>query len=192
MTTTANFRIRPDRFPSLQSLDHYDHVIYFNTFAKILTPSMRTAFFILPYSLLDKYEQMYRYFNSALPSFNQIALSNFIASGDFERHLRKLVKINEHKYNLLLKSIHTFLSSYMDIVDTPAGSHIIVRIRNCTNQQKLIDALKNKEISIYGVQQYFHSRPTSEDIFLLGFSSLEEDEIPCACEALSKALSELL
>lgn len=30
--------------PSLQSLDHYDHVIYFNTFAKILTPSMRTAF----------------------------------------------------------------------------------------------------------------------------------------------------
>ena len=85
-----------------------------------------------------------------------------------------------------------FLSSYMDIVDTPAGSHIIVRIRNCTNQQKLIDALKNKEISIYGVQQYFHSRPTSEDIFLLGFSSLEEDEIPCACEALSKALSELL
>ena len=89
-------------------------------------------------------------------------------------------------------SSQPFLSSYMDIVDTPAGSHIIVRIRNCTNQQKLIDALKNKEISIYGVQQYFHSRPTSEDIFLLGFSSLEEDEIPCACETLSKALSKLL
>ncbi len=96
---------------------------------------------------------------------NQIALSNFIASGDFERHLRKLVKINEHKYNLLLKSIHTFLSSYMDVVDTPAGSHIIVRIRNCTNQQKLIDALCEKSISIYGVQQYFHTGTASEDIF---------------------------
>lgn len=178
--------------PSLQSLDHYDHVIYFNTFAKILTPSMRTAFFVLPYSLLDKYEQMYRYFNAALPSFNQIALSNFIASGDFERHLRKLVKINEHKYNLLLKSMHTFLSSYMDVVDTPAGSHIIVRIRNCTNQQKLIDALCEKSISIYGVQQYFHTGTASEDIFLLGFSSLEESEIPEACEALARALSELL
>ena len=178
--------------PSLQSLDHYDHVIYFNTFAKILTPSMRTAFFVLPYSLLDKYEQMYRYFNSALPSFNQIALSNFIASGDFERHLRKLVKVNERKYNLLLKSIHTYLSSYMDIVDTPAGSHIIVRIQNCTNQQNLIDALKEKSISIYGVQQYFHTKPVPEDIFLLGFSSLEEKEIPDACKALAKALAELL
>ena len=51
-------------------------------------------------------------------------------------------------------SSQPFLSSYMDIVHTPAGSHIIVRIRNCTNQQKLIDALKNKEISIYGVQQF--------------------------------------
>ena len=41
-------------------------------------------------------------------------------------------------------SSQPFLSSYMDIVDTPAGSHIIVRIRNCTNQQKLIDALRRR------------------------------------------------
>ena len=80
----------------------------------------------------------------------------------------------------------------MDIVDTPAGSHIIVRIQNCTNQQNLIDALKEKSISIYGVQQYFHTKPVPEDIFLLGFSSLEEKEIPDACKALAKALAELL
>lgn len=184
------YQTRP--IPSLQSLDRYDHVIYFNTFAKVLTPSMRTAFFILPYSLLDKYEQMYRYFNAALPSFNQIALSDFIASGDFEKHLRKLVKTNEKKYSLLIKCIQTSLAPYMDIVDTPAGSHIIVRIRQCKNQQNLIDCLKEKQIAIYGVQEYWHVKPAPEDIFLLGFSSLEEKDIPAACEALARSLSELL
>lgn len=184
------YQTRP--IPSLQSLDVYDHVIYFNTFSKVLTPSMRTAFFILPYSLLEKYEQMYRYFNAALPSFNQVALSDFISSGDFEKHLRKLVKTNEKKYRILMKSIRTYLGNYMDIVDTPAGSHIIVRISGCKNQQKLIDNLKNYKIAIYGVREYWHTSRAPEDIFLLGFSSLDEKEIPSACEKLALALGELL
>ena len=36
------------------------------------------------------------------------------------------------------------------------------------------------------MQQYFHTGTASEDIFLLGFSSLEESEIPDACEALAR------
>lgn len=184
------YQTRP--IPALQSLDKYGHVIYFDTLSKVLTPSMRTAFFILPYPLLEKYEQMYQYFNSSLPSFNQMAMAEFISSGDFERHLRKLIKINEKKCRTLIKNINIYLKKHVEIIDTPAGSHIIVRIKHCIDQQKLINDLKRYQIAIYGVKEYWHTSSAPEDIFLLGFSSLNEKEIPSACQQLAEALDCLL
>ena len=188
----SDFTYQSRPIPALQGLDKYGHVIYFNTLSKILTPSMRIAFFILPLPLLEIYREMYRYFNSALPTYHQIALTEFMASGDFERHLRKIIRSNEKKCGILIDSIRTCLNNWMEIIDTPAGSHIIVRIRACHDADWLINKLHERQIAIYGVKEYFHTTKAPEDIFLLGFSSMSENEIPIACTHLASALGELL
>ena len=189
----SEFNYHTQPIPSLQSLDRYGHVIYFDTLSKVLTPSLRTAFFVLPYPLLEKYETMYKYFNSSLPSFNQTALAEFIESGDFEKHLRRIIRTNEKKSSILTKSINLYLSKYAQIIDNPAGSHIIVKIKDCTNQDELIEKLKKYDIKIYGVKQYYHNIDSvPEDVFLLGFNSLTEEDIPVACKKLCTALDHIL
>ena len=187
----SEFTYQSRPIPALQGLDRYGHVIYFNTLAKVLTPSMRVAFFILPPSLLEKYRSMYRYFNSALPSFHQAALADFMASGDYERHLRKIIRSNEKKCGILIENIRRYLKGRIEIIDTPAGSHVIVRIRGCRNAQELIRGLRIHGIAIYGVKEYFHTEKSPEDIFLLGFSAMGEEEIPLACARLADALREV-
>ncbi len=188
----SDFTYQSRPVPALQGLDKYGHVIYFNTLSKVLTPSMRIAFFILPRPLLERYREMYRYFNSALPTYHQVALTEFMSSGDFERHLRKIIRSNEKKCGLLIDSIHSCLSNWLEIIDTPAGSHIIVRIRACRDADQLIRKLRERQIAIYGVKEYFHTIKAPQDIFLLGFSAMSESEIPVACAHLASALRELL
>ena len=111
-----------------------------------------------------------------------------MASGDFERHLRKIIRSNEKKCGLLIDSIHSCLSNWLEIIDTPAGSHIIVRIHGCRHADRLIGELRKRQIAIYGVKEYFHTI-TLDRVFS---SAMSESEIPVACAHLASALRELL
>ena len=62
----SEFRYGSIPVPSIQSMDKSDRVIYVGTFSKILVPSFRMAYFVLPKKLLKIFEKKYKYFNSFL------------------------------------------------------------------------------------------------------------------------------
>ncbi|MBQ8345849.1 MAG: PLP-dependent aminotransferase family protein, partial [Clostridia bacterium] len=75
---------------SLYALDQNDSVIYINTFSKSLSPSMRMGYMILPRSLLPIYDRVMGGFSCSVPVLDQYILAEFIASGNFERHLNRM------------------------------------------------------------------------------------------------------
>ncbi len=75
---------------SLYSLSDSDNVIYINTFSKSLSPSMRMGYMILPDTLLERYDNILGEFSCSVPVMEQYVLTEFISSGNFERHLNKI------------------------------------------------------------------------------------------------------
>ena len=75
---------------SLYSLSDNSNVIYINTFSKSLSPSMRMGYMILPDNLLEKYDKILGEFSCSVPVMEQHVLTEFINSGNFERHLNKV------------------------------------------------------------------------------------------------------
>ena len=75
---------------SLYCLGGADSVIYINTFSKSLSPSMRVGYMILPEKLIDTYEEKLGMFSCSVPVLDQYVLSEFISSGNFERHLNRM------------------------------------------------------------------------------------------------------
>ncbi len=74
----------------LYSLDKQQRVIYINTFSKSLSPSMRIGYMILPDELLPSYQNVLGEFSCSVPVLDQYVLAEYIASGDFVRHLNRL------------------------------------------------------------------------------------------------------
>lgn len=187
----SEFRHGSLPIPSLQSLDEYQKVIYIGTLSKMLSPSIRCAYLVLPWKLLERYEERYKFFNAMLPAYHQIAIGQMIADGALEKHLRKLSLINERKYQVLLDSIHTYLDGAVEIVREPAGVHTMVRIRGCADHQDLLDFLESRSIRIYSIKEHCHDQINAyEDIFLMGYNSLTEEELQEGCGALASALRE--
>lgn len=189
----SEFRYGMSPIPSFQSLDESGKVIYMDTISKVMLPSMRCAYMVLPKPLIERYDTIYKYYNSALPSYHQRALNRFIAQGDLEKHIRRLSIINENKYRILVSALEKYLSEDVEIFQYPSGVHTLVRIPNCTNQAELLDYMRKNGIEIYGTKQYYYNQnEAKEDTFLIGFNAMSENEINQGCQLLGEVLKQYL
>ena len=179
--------------PSMQSLDKGQNVIYLSTLSKVLSPSLRCAYFVLPYELLEVYEEKYKYYYSSLPTYNQKALAYFIRDGHLERHVRKMSLLNRRKYEIFNKVMEEILPDQVRIFPAPAGSHILVQIRGCGNQEIFIKQMRQKGLGIYETKCYWIDKNKApENMFLFGYNSLMEQELEGACIEFAHAVKEIL
>lgn len=66
-----------------------ERVIYISTFSKLLAPSMRTGFMVLPQALLQQQREKIGFYSCTVPVFEQHVLAEFINSGDMERYINR-------------------------------------------------------------------------------------------------------
>ena len=64
-------------------------VIYLNTFSKLLAPSVRTGFLVLPEALLEVYRDKLDFYSCTVPVFDQLVLAEFINAGHMERAINR-------------------------------------------------------------------------------------------------------
>jgi len=179
--------------PSIQSLDQNQSVIYVSTLSKVLSPSLRCAYFVLPHDLLQIYEEKYRYYHSALPTYNQVALANFIKDGHLERHVRKMAFLNRKKCGVFSKLMMQNLRKEVTLFPVPAGSHILITVNGCKNQETFIEKMAEKGLKIYSTKGYWiDQKKAPENLFMFGYNALEEDRIEEACTAFYRVIKEIV
>jgi GntR family transcriptional regulator/MocR family aminotransferase len=76
-------------FPSLQG-QAPDRVVYLGTFSKILFPSLRLGYLIVPDDLVDAFFGARALMDRQPPNADQHALAAFMAEGHLERHIRRV------------------------------------------------------------------------------------------------------
>ena len=84
----AEFAAPGRRVQTIFSLDPA-RVIYLNTFSKLLAPSVRTGFLVLPEGLLEAYRARLDFYSCTVPVFDQLVLAEFINAGHMERYLNR-------------------------------------------------------------------------------------------------------
>jgi GntR family transcriptional regulator/MocR family aminotransferase len=75
--------------PSLQSLDGSGRLIYTGTFSKVLFPSLRLGYVVVPEALLDRFIELKHLSDDHLPLLDQATLALFLESGAFYSHIRR-------------------------------------------------------------------------------------------------------
>jgi GntR family transcriptional regulator/MocR family aminotransferase len=88
--------------PSLQSLDQSGRVIYVGTFSKLLYPSLRLGYLVVPESLLDGFVRIKHLIDDHLPLIDQATLAQFLESGAFYSHIRRCRKAYAERQAFLL------------------------------------------------------------------------------------------
>lgn len=101
----SEFRYYSRQIPSLQGLSGGRGVVYVGTFSRLLLPSIRMSFMVLPPELLAQYRERGKYYNQTASKAEQIALCQFIRDGHLESQIRKSKKLYAAKAKRLGEEI---------------------------------------------------------------------------------------
>jgi GntR family transcriptional regulator / MocR family aminotransferase len=113
---------------------------------------------------------------SALRHLEQQALTEFLTSGSYERHLRRMHRRNAERRTVLLDSIHRHLGDRVEITGKDAGTHIVLWPRKRTLETTVIRQAEKRGVEIYGISHCFLNYAPRPG-FILGFAHLNEREI---------------
>ena len=89
--------------PSLQSLDANGRLIYTGTFSKLLFPSLRLGYVVVPDALLDRFIELKHLSDDHLPLLDQATLALFLESGAFYSHIRRCRREYAERHALFLE-----------------------------------------------------------------------------------------
>ncbi len=85
----SEFTVSTKNEDTVFSLEPTRSVIYVNTFTKTIAPSMRIGYMVLPEELVKPFFDKVGFYSCTVPVFEQYVLAEFIAKGDFERHINR-------------------------------------------------------------------------------------------------------
>jgi GntR family transcriptional regulator/MocR family aminotransferase len=121
----SEFRYDSRPLAALQGLDGDGRVIYVGTFSKVLFPSLRLGYLIVPPDLVDAFLSARLFADSHSPLLDQAVLADFIAEGYFERHVRRMRMIYHERQETLVEAAGRELAGLLEAAPTQAGMHLI-------------------------------------------------------------------
>ncbi|WP_107951693.1 PLP-dependent aminotransferase family protein [Lysinibacillus parviboronicapiens] len=180
----SEFRYTGKPIPALQALDRNDKVIYMSTFTKSLMPSLRVAYFVLPPKLLATYNDVFNYYSSTVPRFDQHIVANFMRDGHFSKHLNRMRKVYRKKHDKLTTILENY-SSQVKITGEQAGMHVLLNVQHPLSEQQLQQHANNAGIGIYPLSDYrLDGLLSTQAQFLLGFGGIPVHQIEASIERL--------
>jgi GntR family transcriptional regulator/MocR family aminotransferase len=187
----GEFRYADKPLPALRSTDENDRVIYVGSFSKTLFPSLRLGYLVMPRALRRDFIATKWASDFGAPSIEQTALARYMKSGAFERHLRRTAPILYSRRAALIDGLRKCDDGRLDLVDSRAGMHIVVwlRERSEAQGQALIDNGRRQGLGLHSIGPHFIQPPDRAGL-LMGFGGLSVSEIEQGLEIFSRCLDE--
>ncbi|MGN0537737.1 MAG: PLP-dependent aminotransferase family protein [Acutalibacteraceae bacterium] len=162
--------------PALQASDE-KRVIYIGSFSKLLLPSVRIGYMVLPDKLLESYRTKIHAYNQTASKIEQTALAEYIRQGHLERRLRKLRKLYNEKSEMLISCLQKRFSSSMDITLHETSLYITVCLHD--TKKDLCAAAQAAGVRV--------SEGENSTTVRLGFAGIALEDISAAVDTLRHA-----
>lgn len=135
--------------PCLQGLAGGENVIYLSTFSKLLLPSIRLSFMILPDSLLSLYEEKRNLYNQTSSKVEQLALCQFLRDGHLDSQIRKLKRLYTNKAKELSNELEKKYGNDIKVSMGESVTLVHARIKSSLTNQEFVECAKKKGILVF-------------------------------------------
>ncbi|HZP64936.1 MAG TPA: PLP-dependent aminotransferase family protein [Rudaea sp.] len=185
----GEFRYDARPLAALKSLDRAGRVLYIGTFSKVLFPSLRLGYMVLPAALRQAFVASKWLTDRGCPAIEQAALARLIASGAFERHLRQAAKTLKSRRAALLVALRRHAGDAVEVADSSAGMHIPAWLPRMSHAEaeRLVQRARVRGLGLYLMAPYC-LKPLPRPGVLLGYADLPAADLEAAMKILGECL----
>jgi GntR family transcriptional regulator/MocR family aminotransferase len=172
---------------SLQGLDNGARVIYVGTFSKVLFPSLRLGYIVVPSDLIEAFRWVRTAMDIGPPHFFQAVLADFIREGHFSRHIRRMRLLYGERRSALIESIREEFGKAAEITGGHAGMHLAMTLKGARDVDIAARAEKDN-LWLLPLSSSYLGKPLRRG-FILGFGSTRTEEMRHAVRKLRKLIA---
>jgi GntR family transcriptional regulator/MocR family aminotransferase len=121
----SEYRYESKPIPALQGLDQNGRVIYLGSFSKVLFPSLRLGYMIVPEDVVDAFVAARWICDRSSPLIEQAALADFISEGHLASHIRRMRTLYMERREVMMTVIRHEMGDILEAWDAEAGMHTV-------------------------------------------------------------------
>ena len=170
---------------SLQGLDGNGRVIYIGTFSKVMFPSMRLGYLVIPVDVIERFAAMRQVMDICPTHITQAVMSDFIREGHFARHVRRMRPIYAERRRVLIAELERQLGDNVTIIGDQAGMHLAIFLAPGRDDRKIAATAARQSLWLSALSSSYVGK-TPRHGFVLGFGNSKAKDISQAVRHLKK------
>ena len=112
---------------SLQGMDLQDCVIYMGTPSKVLPPSIRLSYLVLPVILYEDFHKHHKAYGQSAGVLEQLAWAMYMDEGEWHKQIRRLRKHYLEKSKYFTSLLRHYLDDTYEVIDPEGGVYAGIR-----------------------------------------------------------------
>ena len=185
----SEYRYSGRPIPALQGLDRAGQVVFAGSFSKVLFPSLRLGYLVVPPDLVDRIAAVKSIANRGAPLLDQAVLADFIAQGHFGRHVRRMRAIYAERLAVLLESAKHCLTGLLAFSPVEAGLQTTAWLCEETDSVAAAASAARRGVEVTPIRHHARRLPARAGV-VMGFAAVDPDEIRRGVRDLAAALEE--
>jgi GntR family transcriptional regulator/MocR family aminotransferase len=183
----SEFRHTGESIGAMQGLVPQAPVLYVGTFSKTMFPSLRLGFLVLPEALAEEMRTALEEMLRGGHRYEQLALAEFIESGQFSRHLGRMRRLYRDRQQALREALTGHLQIPHEIEGGYCGLHLTVRLPARYPDRRIAAAARRYGIAPTPLSAFALQPMPQDNGLVLGYGNTSAELF----EPLVQRLSEL-
>lgn len=173
-------------FPAMQGMDS-QRVIYMGTFSKVLAPSLRLGYLVVPDCLIDAFIGARALLGRHSSMTEQHILATYMQEGYFETHIKRIRSVYGSRRKYLIDALNSKIPA-LQIQPSDQGMHIVAWLPEGLNDVDMAQAAMNAGIATRPISPMC-STAHKQSGLMLGFGGFTEQQLEAAVDTLTKLLT---
>ena len=182
----GEFRYDRQQVGALQALDP-ERVAYTGTASKSLAPGLRLAWMVLPQRLMEPVLAAKRTADLQTATLDQLILAEFIASGHYDRHVRRS-RLHYRRRRDRLVELLAVRAPGVSVAGISAGLHVLLDVPG--DAQDMVDRAARQGLAVASLDTYrFTSDPSARQALVVGYGTPPDHSYTGALDLLCQVLA---
>ncbi|TBX28356.1 PLP-dependent aminotransferase family protein [Nioella sediminis] len=187
----SEFRYTGTPLPALMSLGA-GQTIYVGSFSKLISPALRLAYMVLPPPLVDPVRRALAQTGPRASLVPQPALAEFMESGAFATHLRRMRRVYADRQQVLLSALSQHLPDHLRADPDPSGMHLVCRLGPALSgisDAEIARRATNAGLTLRALSAYWPGDDGPQGL-VLGYAGFSTDQLEDAVQRLACVLQD--